>query len=229
MISLPTFLEENHNKFKTIYYPGSGTDYSVMELFAEYAEVSNIYYADYGEEMKGYGLATFSNIDYLEECELPFCNYYMKDLVVLNPQDLNKNSWLDFWPDNLESKKFGKPENGWGASVKMKCHSDWFSFIYLGTEGIQTAEVLLSNNIFLDVVVLQEHGCGGNWSHFGGANSPLYHTMQEHLPEYILMEPDSNTEIWPGYIQVTEPYLPPLGRARPQHANARALFRKQEG
>ena len=75
-------------------------------------------------------------------------------------------------------------------------------------------------------MVLQDHGFGGGWAVFGGENSPLYRVMKNNLPTYILLEPGGNTDIWPGYIQVTKPYAPGIKNANAMHMNKRALYKR---
>ncbi len=60
-------------------------------------------------------------------------------------------------------------------------------------------------------VVIQDHGYGGNWTTFGGENSPLYtfqRKPQQAFPRWLLVA--ENTDPWPGYYEASDP-TPPAG------------------
>jgi hypothetical protein len=63
--------------------------------------------------------------------------------------------------------------------------------------GVGTLAVAAKTMGTPDVIVLQDHGMGGNWDQFGGP-SRLYETAQTHgCPPYVFLA--ENTEGWPGY------------------------------
>jgi hypothetical protein len=83
--------------------------------------------------------------------------------------------------------------------------------VYLGTEAIKTYHILVNiKNIKIDILVLQDHGFGCNWSsHTFGFNKNqkenlLYNLCKAsiNLPKYILL--GQNTAIWPNYKQETK-------------------------
>jgi hypothetical protein len=73
-------------------------------------------------------------------------------------------------------------------------------------------------------VILQDHGFGGNWSQFGGRDSPLWQTAaaSSNLPTWLLVGED--TDPWPGYERRSSPAAP-----SGMHRNHRSLFRRAPG
>jgi hypothetical protein len=121
------------------------------------------------------------------------------------------------------------PREAWGRKFEFYSKELNCTLTYLGTEGVQTAKVLCDNELAPDVLVLQDHGYGGNYASFGGENCFLHQAMQECLPKYILMDPEEpNNPLWLGYEQVTQTYLPEAYESLPQNRNARALFRRKK-
>lgn len=221
---LSDYITQHADAFKTIYYPGAGYDFSSFYVFSHYANIQSVYYVDYfnGEDQP----LIRSMMDNRAE-----------QVQVINPQHFNKSMWSEFWPNAINNweqmdRAFGannNPENAWGRKVTfkhpMKTEQN-FDFYYLGTEGVKTAQILLDNKIYPNLLVLQDYGFGGNWTSFGGADSPLYEVMSNHLPEYLLAAtPDTggNTHIWPGYEKVARPNPP---SANPQLFNQRTLFKR---
>ena len=199
---------------KILYYPGAGTDKSPIELFFNNTDVETIIYADYQigrsdiegmlMNIEGWFMDEISPIAYNE----------------LIPKDFKRDSWEEFWPANIESREFANPDNAFGLSAKLyNADGVYKRFIHLRTEAIQTYSILIENGLNPDIIILQEHGWGGNWSVFGGEDSPLYENAINTLPEYIFVAGNSNTKPWPNYYRVSdyEIYLPS------QHE--RALFR----
>lgn len=218
---LSDYITQYADAFKTIYYPGAGLDFSSFYVFSHYSNIQSVYFVDY-LNVEEY-LPIRSMMDNRAD-----------QLAVLSPQDFNKTMWSEFWANELEHMEwvFGadnNSENAWGRKVAFKHPKKTeqnFDFYYLGTEGVKTAEILLENKIYPNLVVLQDHGYGGNWTSFGGADSPLYKVMSNHLPEYLLAatpDTEGNTHIWPGYEKVAQPN-PPSGN--PQHFNQRSLFKR---
>lgn len=233
MESIENYLKTHSVEFKTLYYPGAGADYSPMELLYENTDIQNVVYSDYNE--------CYSDNDnsLIKRGILPQ-NYFFKQFnakcFLLNPTDYKKSSWSEFWWPSVNSTEFSNPIHAWGTRMKLKNQvtKRELDFTYLGTEGAQTAAVLHENEVFPDVLVLQDHGTGGNWSSFGLISieeqnePPLYQALVKNLPKYLLAETGGSTNIWPGYKQVTLPYVIPENMLKPQHNNERALYKKIE-
>ena len=223
--SIIEYIQSHPTSFKTVYYPGAGDDFSVFQLFGKYANTEKIYYIDYFnvEPM----LTIKSNLETRGE-----------NTKILSPRDFRKNQWKQLWPSQSDNWFGGtdwfngdamNPINSWGRKTTFKhphTNQKCFDFYYLSTEAIKTMEVLIQNDIVPDVLVLQDHGFGGNWSTFGDESSPLYQVMQDNLPEYILIAPEGNTVLWPGYKQVTKTYSPKLNDANSMYSCRRELFKK---
>lgn len=213
--SLKQYIQDNQSEFKVIYYPGAGFDFSPLQIFGTYGSPDHIYFVDFNPDL---------NKDILER----FVNR-SNAVYDIFPEDFNKNSWEYFWRYDLEMPyeyaQFFNYSQGKKVFFPRNSEEDSeFIFYYLQTEGIQTASVLLENNIFPDVIVLQDHG----FTMFSGSNSRFYLAMLAHLPKYILINPNESgsTEIWPGYIQVTNSYVPDIHESIPQNQTPRALFKK---
>lgn len=216
------YLQQNSTSFKAIYYPGSGKDFSPLQLFGNFAIIEKIYFTDY------------SNCEEINRLKNHF-DQRGQDIVSIGPNYFNKNQWDEFLPNENDTwfncrVNFPFPNHSWGRKIKFnttKKPNNLFDFYYLTTEAIKTAEILIENKIYPNVLVLQDHGTPGivNWSKFGGGDSPLYQVFKKCLPEYILMEPFGNTIIWPGYEQVTRPYVPGFENANSMHKSKRALFK----
>jgi hypothetical protein len=215
--SLTDYVSSHLEEFKTIYYPGAGFDFSPLQLFGLFQIDPVIYFTDYMRIPELDGI-----IQRLDNC--------IENWEELYPKNFNKSSWDDFWPTNplAWDEEYRHPRHGWGRKYQFSLENKNCTFCYLGTEGVQTAAILLENNFIPDVLVLQDHGFGGNYDLFSGSNSPLYKIMEGNLPNYILIDTTGagNTVPWPNYVQVTKPYQPPVFISFSQHQDPRALFKR---
>lgn len=91
--------------------------------------------------------------------------------------------------------------------------------IFLCTEGHQTYVNLFNTYLQPNMVVLQDHGFGGNWKDFGNHESPMYLAADAYqaLPERLFVA-EGNTRPWPGYHRsgpdlVLEGQMHQFGRA----------------
>lgn len=81
---------------------------------------------------------------------------------------------------------------------------------------------MLDNAIKIDLVVLQDHGTGDNWSEFGIGQDLKdigLSKVSDFLPSFLFV--GKNTVPWNGYKQVTD-FHGEFGSA----CHPRALFRK---
>lgn len=192
-----------------LYYPGAGTDYGPLIRFSGPTEVKTVIYADYGMEKEPV-------IQFLSS--IP--GWSVGPMSDLQPLDLGLvASWEQFWPVNPKSRKFANPASAFGLRAKLVRQQDGVSvdFIYLATEAVQTYANLLLAGLRPTIMVLQDHGFGGNWTQFGG-NAELFKHAKGALPRYLLV--GQNTEVWPGYAPVSG------GRvdAGQMHAFERVIF-----
>ena len=223
--SIIEYIKANPNSFKTVYYPGAGQDFTAFHLFGKYATTEKIFYIDYLNDEPILSIkSTLKNRG--------------KDTQILSPSYFGCRFWNQFWPSRRDSWFNGadwfnnnliNEENSWGLKTTFSRKSNTnksFDFYYLSTEGIKTMDILLKKNICPDVLVLQDHGYGGNWSYFGDNTSPLYEVMKDYLPEYLLVDPKGNTVVWPGYEQVTQPFYNNVEGPSSMYNCERALFKK---
>jgi hypothetical protein len=198
----------NENK-DTLYYPGSGTDFGPLCLFVENYNISNVIYTDYCITCKEITSAIKENLS----------DYQIGNIEEIKPGYFNLNRWEEFWPDNAESKKFGKPENAYGFKVELNKKGKKIKFIFLGVDGFKAYEIISKCGYKITVVVLQDHGFGCNWSNFGG-KSELYEIARKHeLPDMLFI--GDETKPWPNYNQASEYSLIEKGQ---QHNNLRAIY-----
>jgi hypothetical protein len=201
--------EKFSNLGKILYYPGAFSDFGPMKFFFENSSIDTVIYTDY-----------MITREILEERIQNFINdFNNRDSIIITPNVFNKNNWNEFWPEQTNkgiNNAFGIEYN-FLVNKDKKCR-----FIYLATEAIKTYSILLECNLVPAVIVLQDHGMGGNWTYFGG-DSPLYRLAVNNLPKYIFLEPNSNTKPWKSYSKITEAFNLPGAL----HNNRRALYTRK--
>jgi hypothetical protein len=77
------------------------------------------------------------------------------------------------------------------------------SLIYLKAEAIQTYRILQSLQIYPNIVVLQDHGYGGQFATYYG-DSLLYRAAKSK-PNFLYIE--QGQEMWPGFVQASTPHI----------------------
>jgi hypothetical protein len=198
MKNINEFLEQNKNLGSILFYPGAGSDFETIKLFIDRTTIDKIFYIDYNHKI---------NINTLMQ-ELGESWALVKEEKI-SPQFFEQTKWSDYWY-NLESAvQFGSPESAYGIKLKIKNTQDKECDVYyLGTEAIKTYYILLQKKYKPDVIVLQDHGFGGNWGNqiFGYSeetNAKFYgiSKISSSLPEYIFV--GENTIPWPEYKPVT--------------------------
>lgn len=204
--ALNEYLDQNPDIGETLYYPGGYDDLSPFKLFGLKSSLRKYIYADYAYEKNKHPV-------YLPD-------YLRLTYEELTPETFGKNSWLEFWHENEKSHEFASGENAFGCLYKTASllrEEDepwWIDYYVFGTEAIQTYKILIENNLKPDVLVLQDHGMGGFWNHFGvenqsGETSYMYEIAKNHLPEYIFANgqdiESGPTHVWPGYERITQP------------------------
>jgi hypothetical protein len=216
--ALEDYLQKHGSEMKRVYYPGAGMDFSPLQLFGRHVKGLDCYFTDYNTTAFTALLAVLERLE------------NSVNASILTPQDFNQESWGDFWPTNIDRTEMlgHEPSEAWARKFVLQSNDLNCTLTYMGTEGVQTAKILCENQLAPDVLVLQDHGFGGNYGSFGGENSFLHQAMQHSLPKYILMDPSGagNTIMWPGYEQVTHAYLPKAYESLPQNRNPRALFKR---
>jgi hypothetical protein len=196
-----------------LYYPGAGTDYGPLQHFAQELDLAVAVYVDY--------LITPNLIHQMLRSVSP----QVPELRCFSPKHLGLRRWADFWPDHEDSRMFARPTRAFGLQCDLQIHPDHTTrLIYLATEGHQTYQNLLGTVLQPDLVVLQDHGFGGNWRDFGG-ESPMYRMAHAAgaLPLWVFSA-GLNTQVWPGYEWAGQSLLLP-GQ---MHDYERHLHRRRE-
>lgn len=195
-----------------LYYPGAGMDYGPLQHFALNLDLAVAVYVD-----------CLGKPDMIRDM-LRSVSPAVPELRPVAPQDLGCRTWADFWPEDPSSLLAG-PSCAFGVQCDLRIHPGRSTrLIYLATEGHQTFGRLLGTALQPDLVVLQDHGFGGNWCDFGG-DSPMHRMAQAAgtLPRW-LFSADGNTRVWPGYEAIGEPIL----LAGQMHHYPRTLYRRLE-
>lgn len=195
---------------KTLYYPGAGHDFEVIDHFHFTYGTARFYYTDYHPDVAD-----------LERIKCHLRGWEIADIQSLHPAYFGARSWRDFWHRNPKSHSFENPNRSsrFGHHMHLEHASgSTCQLTYLCTEGVESFRLIAQSFGLPDCVVLQDHGMGGNWTAFGG-ESELFDIAREWgLPPFIFH--NEGTPVWPGYAAVT-PFEGKFG----QHQVPRSLKR----
>lgn len=202
-----TFNRDDFFASRIVYYPGSGTDGEPVKLFGSTHSVHCFVYVDYG-------ISKNQIESELAHSTHSFLGYRTLARLLLSESDLNLNEWCAHI--TLESK-----------ATHNRCHTHTtpFGFIeilerkhqyddnhgahrlailFLGADGIATYDALFcqKNNISPPfVVIVQDHGFGGNYDRFG-ADGLLEHIANNSnaIPQWLLVA--ENTDSWRNFERI---------------------------
>ena len=189
---------------RNLYYPGSGYDGQPIKTFNRAHHLHKYFYIDYGidkdeiikELSRNNALKGYKKIDMIEYREedltpngwQPHYQPTERDVQIMEDFDIRANNpyCLVFIFERME-----------GYSFKHGCER--FAVVCIKGDGIATYDALFANkNKAPDVLVLQDHGFGGNYNVFGrGGALEQIAKETDCFPEYILCA--DNTNIWEGY------------------------------
>lgn len=205
MDKLIDFLTKYPKVGTTLYYPGSGNDFQPLSDFISGSSINTVYYVDY--------CINLSSTDVIAALQP---DWYIIEEAELSPGDFKQKDWADFWYNIDQVDPQCGPTNAYGFEIALKnklnrrlCH-----FHFLRTEAIKTFLILFNSGLMAppDVIVLQDHGFGGNWGGqvFGFAEennlkySKFYgiNKVSGNMPPYIYVA--ENTHPWPEYKQITD-------------------------
>lgn len=207
---LPRILND---EVRSLFYPGSEFDFDVIKYFIETSKIGNFYYCDYGidkqillEKLRTY----FVKIGFAVALQ---CQLF--------PPHFNSKTWEDFWNKGkyIEDGKILIGDISFINEYKIFNGKTSFKLTYFGTEAIATYKILLENRILPDLLVIQDHGCGGNWTYF--SQGSLLETLSKEYnlyPSYILI--DKNQNVWNNYDKISET----VGRFG-MHQDERVLYK----
>jgi hypothetical protein len=206
-------LLKNHSLRQHIfYYPGCGVDHGPLVFGIKKFSIAAAIYADYA-------ITKTSFLGMLRHCS----EESVGETFSVSPKHLNQHSWDAFWFEKEQSRLFGSPSNAFGQAAWLPSENsnEPTLFVFLRTEAVQTYANLIQTTLRPTIVMLQDHGFGGNWTTFGGEHE-MYEIARAHnaLPEFLIVA--EGTDPWPGYGQES-PYEPMLGQ---MHNYKRAVFRR---
>ena len=199
-----------------LYYPGSGTDSGPVKLFGGNTELSTVIYCDYELNQ--------------DDAHRFVCNiegFVAGPINELRPADFDARDWNAFWPKNPSATRHHNSRTAFGIKTTLsnKCERK-FDFIFLGTEEVQTYAILLHAGIYPNIVVLQDHGSGGNWTSFGAGGElekiAIRHGRVDGIMPDFLFVAEGATQPWDGYQQVSDFAL----YKGQWHSYKRAIFRR---
>jgi hypothetical protein len=213
MKDLNRYLDSIGDIGETLYYPGAGNDFQTLKLFVENSSINQFYYSDYNA----------NKINFQALLSVLGENWTLISKINLLPIDFRQKDWGDFWYNLESASRSRKPDSGYAVKYAFKHYSGKeFTLIYLGTESIKTYLILLDNNINIDLIVIQDHGSGDNWSLFGNGKdleSIGLSSVSNYIPKLLFI--GKNTIPWDGYEQITK-FEGTYGSA----GHPRALFQK---
>jgi len=208
------YLKQNPIPGGLMYYPGSGTDYGPMKLFHELGRLDRFIHADY--------MATRAEA---EQTTGWLWERYERRVRELGPEKFRARTWEDLWHPQSRERRRNLIAQGHAFQQEIRTgpgprHVDFY-FIFVDAIGLWP--FLVRAGMKPDVVVLQDHGFGGNWDAFGKTGK--FHEEVEkagHWPEHLLVA--GNTRPWPGYEAVSR-----AGYQEGQmHGHVRAIYRKEK-
>lgn len=186
-------------KFKSLYYPGAGVDFSTIGYFIENSSIETFYYSDYlNDQLRPDSI--------LNELRTQLPNYKINRIADIKPSYFNKSRWDEFWCEESDGQTFsGRKENSFIALYRIESNDKIWELFYFGTEAIETFKVLLENQVKIDLVVTQDHGLGCLWTTFcKGSYLEAIASVNDKMPNYLFV--GENQDAWSGYKQVSEPF-----------------------
>jgi len=200
---------------RVVYYPGAGFDGHPLKVFGGACVASCFIFADYGFVRT----VTADTIEehFRDEHHRQHPRGYRPICVMrLRERDLAPFGWtphvrLDMRrPGGMRAAvPFGGPFAIFGVFERKEGFgeehgADRLAILYVGGDGIATFDALFCQDIRQPppfAVLLQDHGFGGNWTHFGGEGL-LWELARAHArPDWLLV--GRNTAPWPGYERVS--------------------------
>lgn len=192
---------------RNLYYPGSGYDGQPIKTFNKAHFAHKFFYVDYGinkEQM----------VDELSK-DNALKGYKIIGVIEYQEQDLTPNGWKPHYEPTEEEMRdmevfSGEFKNPYclvfiferTEEYSFEHGADRIAVVCIKGDGIATYDALFANyNRKPDILVLQDHGFGGNYNCFGrgGALEQIAVTTN-CFPEFILCA--DNTNIWQNYTKV---------------------------
>jgi len=212
---------------RVVYYPGSGFDGQPVATFNEGLYAHVYLYVDYGVE-QNYTKEQFIQSGFLGYRCIDIQDFEKKDLVQSPSKPFFNLSKTQM--ENMKSSTRGKGFGFVGFFERLPSFDDKhgvkrFAVVYLGGDGIATYAALFASKFYPNphVLILQDHGFGGNYDSFG-KNGLMHNIAKEYnvFPELILCA--EGTLLWDNYS-----IIPNLDSVKGgMHFSTRKLYQKNK-
>lgn len=220
---------------RVVYYPGSGTDGHPVRLFGSTHSAHCFIYVDYG--------VTQADLEAnLRHPKHGFRGYHRLVQVPIRESDLIPEGWASratrvrntgkLLPDRFGAAANAIASFGFLEVLERDDNLDdnhgarRLAILFLAADGIAVYEALFCQHDRIAnpfVVVLQDHGCGGNYDRFGGDGSfERVARSCDVMPQWLLIA--EKTRPWNQFERV--PNLD--GDRGGMHDNLRFLYRRLE-
>ncbi len=188
----------------TLYYPGAWQDYGPLDLVLGWHRTRDAQtpvvaiYVDYACT-RGMVLQFAKAIESRYRTSID-------DASELKPEVFGKKNIRDFYHKDMKPKKVdqwidAQVDEDPFFGTRVFYSSINLTLIYLKTDAIETYQILQNQKIFPNIIVLQDHGLGGQWTRFCG-DSMLYNVSKvKPTLLYVHREP------WPNYKPVSKYHI----------------------
>ncbi|MYB34117.1 MAG: hypothetical protein F4X92_03110 [Gammaproteobacteria bacterium] len=243
---MPEWLEDppfgfNRKDFfrnRTLFYPGSGGDGHPVKLCARSNAAHTFIYVDYGvsrdniqEWLEGPDPEELPQERPLPAAQYRFLGYTVEYEQCLKQEDLRPGGWTQHASPTNSRDFVGDNFIPYALFVVLKRDENFddahgperLAGLFVGGDGIATYDALYCQADGTPspyLVVLQEHGFGGNYDSFGqGGLLEQIASKCNVWPKWLLVA--DNTDIWDGYEKTLS-----LGERGGQHNHERNLYRR---
>ncbi len=207
------FPREEFFSSRVVYYPGSGDDGHSLKIFGGSHAAHCFVFADYMQGADVYKAQLLDNGH--RGHPKGYQTKVVKDLTerTLAPRGWKPHLRFDSNHPFAKTQPKGGPFALWSLLERMEGFTDEhgpqrLALLVIGGEAVATYDALFCQvgSVAPYAVLLQDHGFGGNWTRFGGPDSPLFQLAAAHgLPEWTFIGDTSGTAPWPSYHVVSGP------------------------
>lgn len=185
---------------RTVFYPGSGLDGHAIELFGSTHSAHCFIHVDYGVDE-----STSSKVLDVLQQDAPYrCKGYSPSQVVKLTADRLRDLFGLRMTHPVPGQNADLQDGFWtilqrDSGLNDEHGPERLAFLHIHAEAVWLYWNLCQSAHRAFAVVLQDHGFGGNWTDFGGADSYLFQCAERNglLPEWLLVA--KNTDCWPNY------------------------------
>ena len=200
------FPREQFFASRIIYYPGSGLDGHPLRIWGKSHSAHCFVFVDYGVH-KNELHEILSDENHRRHPR----GYRPVHIIDLLEKDLTPRGWrphIRVHHRGVPAFAQVKPFALWTVLERTEHFGDdhgpeRLAILCIGGDGIATFDALFCQEPETEVfgLLLQDHGFGCNWSHFGGESYLSDLALKHAPPKWILI--GDNTEVWNGYSCVS--------------------------